>query len=40
MKLNEINIQLPKLEKLQNKPIKLISIKLENTKVFNAFENF
>lgn len=33
MKLNEINIQLLKLEKLQNKPIILISIKLENTKV-------
>lgn len=40
MKLNEINIQLPKLEKLQNKPIILISIKLENTEVLNASENF
>lgn len=35
MKLNEINVQLQKLEKLQqNKPIKLISIKLENYKKF------
>lgn len=40
MKLNEINIQLPKLEKLQNKPIILISIKLKNTEVLNASENF
>lgn len=40
MKLNEINIQLLKLEKLQNKPIILISIKLEITKVLNASENF
>lgn len=37
MKLNEINIQLQKLEKLQqNEPIKLISIKLENRKNFKC----
>ena len=35
MKLNEINFQLQKLKKLQqNKPTKLISIKLENEKKF------
>ena len=41
MKLNETNIELQKLEKLQqNKPNKLKSIKLENKKVLNASENF
>ena len=41
MKLNEINIQLQKLEKLQqSKPNNLKGIKLENKKVLNASENF
>ena len=41
MKLNETNIELQNLEKLQqNKPNKLKSIKLGNKKVLNASENF
>lgn len=37
MKLNEINIQLQKLEKLrQNEPIKLTRIKLNNRKTFKC----